>query len=109
MFGKKRAAKRRPPRFQLTDPAGVLLFEGELQDIPLREEMILQKSIEFFDDPSPCYIHRGAVMNRLYMELEDALSPLGKGERMSAGALGEQLCSYLQDGGRLAHIRRLSD
>ena len=106
MFGKKNPVKKRSPRFRLTGRDGALLFEGELSDLPLREEAILKKSEEFFNDPAPCYIHRGAVMSRLYMELGDALSPLEKGERgpIEAEELGEELCGYLQNGEQLASI-----
>lgn len=51
---------------------GQVLYEGKLEALPLREEIILAKSEEFFNDPDPCYIHRGAVSIRLYLELERA-------------------------------------
>lgn len=51
---------------------GQVLYEGKLEGLPLREEIILAKSEEFFNDPAPCYIHRGAVSIRLYLELEKA-------------------------------------
>ncbi len=39
--------------------------------MPLRDELIIKKSIEFYSDDSPCFLHRSAVMKRLYLELED--------------------------------------
>ena len=48
---------------------GKLLYQGELKDIPLKESVILEKSLAFFDDPYPCYIHRSAVRVRLTEEL----------------------------------------
>ena len=48
---------------------GNLLYQGEIKDIPLKESVILQKSVAFFDDPDPCYIHRSAVRVRLTEEL----------------------------------------
>ncbi|MDR2648393.1 MAG: hypothetical protein LBB94_01545 [Clostridiales bacterium] len=48
---------------------GEVLFRGNLMDLPLKEEMILKKSIEFFNDPAPCYIHKGAVTVRLLNEI----------------------------------------
>lgn len=53
--------------------AGNLLYQGHWNDLPLGEEMILQKSVEFFDDPTPCFIHREAVRVRLLAEMEEAL------------------------------------
>lgn len=53
-----------------------LLFQGLWNDIPLDEDIIIQRSIEFFNDPTPCYIHRTAVRVRILEELEKSL--LGK-------------------------------
>lgn len=50
------------------DDMGNIIFERKLTAIPLKEEAIIQKSIEFFNDPEPCMIHRSAVMKRIFME-----------------------------------------
>ena len=46
-----------------------VLYEGPLKDIPIKEDIIIEKSIFYFDDPEPCYIHRNAVKVRLSEEL----------------------------------------
>lgn len=51
-----------------------LLYDGLLKDVPIKEEIILQKSREFFDDPEPCHIHRSAVRTRLTAELQKELT-----------------------------------
>jgi len=48
---------------------GNILFNGSLMDLPIKEEWVIKKSIEFFNDPAPCYIHRGAVTVRLLNEI----------------------------------------
>ena len=53
------------------------VYRGTLTDLPLKEEIILEKSEEFFNDPNPCFIHRSAVRVRLLAELEEAA---GRGE-----------------------------
>ncbi len=50
------------------------LAKMKLTNLPLKESAVLSKSIEFFNDPEPCMIHRGAVMKRLFLEMEDALT-----------------------------------
>lgn len=52
---------------------GKELYSGPLRDLPLREKIIIEKSIQFFDDPEPCHIHRTAVRIRLLAELDEAL------------------------------------
>ena len=32
------------------------VYRGTLTDLPLKEEIILEKSEEFFNDPNPCFI-----------------------------------------------------
>lgn len=51
----------------------VLLFGGGITSLPLQEEFVIKKSLEFFNDESPCFIHRSAVMKRVYVELEEYL------------------------------------
>lgn len=51
-----------------------VLYNGLLKDLPLREEIIIEKSIQFFDDPEPCHIHRNAVSLRLTEEILKELS-----------------------------------
>ena len=38
-------------------------------EIPIKEEVIIERSKMFFNDPEPCYIHRGAVCMRLNEEI----------------------------------------
>lgn len=72
MFFKKEKKKERDEKNIRIVGENGLLYEGKLEELPLREEVILEKSEAFFHDPDPCYIHRGAVSIRLYLELEAA-------------------------------------
>lgn len=60
--------KKKLPSLQLCSH-GHVVYEGFLKDIPLRESIILEKSVQFFNDPEPCHIHRSAVRVRLTEEL----------------------------------------
>lgn len=66
MFFKK---KNPIPKLELYS-CGQQIYNGYLKDIPIREAVILEKSVEFFDDPEPCHIHRGAVRVRLTAEIQ---------------------------------------
>jgi len=64
------------------DSKGNVVLEKKLTSLPLKEEVVINKSVEFFDDPEPCMIHRSAVMKRLYMEIDDFLNDaLRKGRK----------------------------
>lgn len=51
-----------------------VIYQGRWDDLPLSENIIIEKSIDFFNDPEPCYIHRDAVRVRLLAELEAGLN-----------------------------------
>lgn len=66
MFFKK---KNHIPKLELYS-GGEQIYDGFLKDIPIKETVILEKSVEFFNDPEPCHIHRGAVRVRLTAEIQ---------------------------------------
>lgn len=51
------------------DNLGEIIEEKNLTALSLRDESIIEKAIEFFDDPEPCMIHRSAVINRIFAEV----------------------------------------
>ena len=57
-----------------------VLFSGDLMDLPLKDEWVIKKSIEFFNDPEPCFIHRSAVTIRLLNEIWDSAIESGMAE-----------------------------
>ncbi|MDR2094260.1 MAG: hypothetical protein LBP76_01925 [Treponema sp.] len=58
------------PDVQILDGQGAPIFDGPLQDLRFPEKLIIGKSMEFFRDPEPCFIHRSAVASRLAAELD---------------------------------------
>lgn len=54
---------------QISDAHGAILFYGAARDFLLPENSVLQLSMEFFNDPAPCEIHRGAVRERAFQEI----------------------------------------
>ncbi len=73
---------------------GVKVFHGAVKDLPLQEEVVIKKSIEFYDDPEPCFIHRGAVMTRLYEELSQFFET-AKGGEIPVDDIPPPLLGYL--------------
>lgn len=58
---------------RVLDQSGAILYEGLPANLPFPEEVILQKCLLYFNDPKPCYLHRGAVILRLAAEMQQAL------------------------------------
>lgn len=69
MFGKK---GKRQWMLSLRDSAGARLFDDALHRLRVPEACILAMSLEFFDDPEPCEIHRSAVIMRGLEEIRMA-------------------------------------
>lgn len=70
--------QKKPVLYARLKRNGSILYSGKWNALPLAEEVILQKSVEFFDDAEPCYIHRNAVRVRLMAELEDMRAEEGR-------------------------------
>jgi len=62
---------------------------------------VLGLSLELYNDPEPCMIHRGAVLKRIYMQIIDALE--GRGVQ-PASSLPRELCRCLDAYGGAAVV-----
>lgn len=69
--------KQKKKRYLTVKLDNTVLYEGLWDNLPLTEEIIIQKSVEFFDDKEPCAIHRGAVQIRLLAELDKLMADAG--------------------------------
>lgn len=66
--------KRKKKRYIKVTLDTDVLYDGLWDNLPIAKDIIIQKSIEFFNDKEPCAIHRGAVQIRLIAELDNMLS-----------------------------------
>lgn len=48
-----------------------IIYDGDIYGLPIKDEEVIAGSIEFFNDPEPCMIHRSAVISRYYMRIEN--------------------------------------
>lgn len=48
--------------------------------LPIKEEVIIQKSIEFFNEPNPCIINRCLCINKIGFELLKQLESIDENE-----------------------------
>ena len=56
---------------RVVDRQGEVLLERFLIKLPLREEKVIEKSIEMFCDSDPCIIHKTYAMKKIYIEIDD--------------------------------------
>ena len=75
MFGRKKKSRRRGVMLILLDRSQREISACPIHEYVLPEEIVLALSVEYFNDPEPCEIHRGAVHNRVMMELMESCAP----------------------------------
>jgi len=91
MRSKEKRKTKGPGRLQLRDAKGMLIFDDRTDRMAVDEKHIIHLSIYFFNDPAPCFIHRGAVLSRVFGELEEVLG----NEWMEIGKLDEMIRKHL--------------
>ncbi len=60
-------------KITLFDEEGKKLLEEGSIHLPIKENFIIMKSKEYFNDPEPCIIHRTAVLNLIGGEISKLL------------------------------------
>jgi hypothetical protein len=73
---------------------GAILFEGPLNELRFPEKLVIAKSVLFFDDPEPCFIHRSAVVARLFAEINLLLEAKSK---IPLAELSESCSGYFDE------------
>lgn len=46
-----------------------IIFKGNILDIPIKDDFIIQKSIDVFDDDDPCIIHKSYIVKQFVDDL----------------------------------------
>jgi len=60
----------------------VVLFNDKLINLPLKEKVIIDKSILYYNDPSPCFIHRSSIVKKMLYNFQTYIeSQLLEGKR----------------------------
>jgi hypothetical protein len=58
---------------KITAADGSVIFCGLITELPLREDYIITKSIERFNESEPCIIYRTSIAKRFYLQLFEKL------------------------------------
>ncbi|MBO5488389.1 MAG: hypothetical protein J5972_00605 [Eubacterium sp.] len=74
-------------------PDGETIFSGAFNELPVREDYIIAKSIELYNEPEPCIIYRTHISKKLYLDLLDRFP--GKPQKGMSISLGD--CPELAD------------
>lgn len=89
-------------RIIIRDRFDIPIYQGDISDIGLTKSLVIQKSIEWYNDPTPCYRHRDAVKSRIvldvlnYLQKQKALG-INKTYISSIPATVRQCFNYYKD------------
>ena len=55
---------------------GSRLFKGNVMNMPIKKDAVIEGSIELFDDDDPCIIHQSYVIKKFVEKMSDYASEL---------------------------------
>lgn len=55
---------------KIINSEGITVFSGNILDLPLKNDYVIKRSIELFDDADPCIIHRSYVIRKVVDEIK---------------------------------------
>lgn len=58
---------------RISDASGETIYDGPFNELPVKEEYIIKKSVELYQEPEPCIIYRTHILKKLYLEMLDAV------------------------------------
>jgi hypothetical protein len=84
------------PLLVLYDSDKMELFKNFVEKLPVREDLIIAKSLEYFNDDAPCFLHRSAVLQRLFAELDHYFSGFSAIENIPIGDIRGDIADILR-------------
>lgn len=74
-----------------------IICKEKLTSLPLKEECLISKSIELFNDCEPCIIHRTFVMKKIFFEIDEYLSNISKekGNELNIESVQSGIINYI--------------
>lgn len=70
MFKKKNKKKKRH-NVTIYDNKHNIIHQGDITLLPIRDDCIIKLSIEYYNDPEPCMIHRSSILSSIYCKFID--------------------------------------
>ena len=95
-----------PAFLQLRDAEGSIIYDGRIDRMMVEEKHVIELSILFYNDPEPCFIHRGAVLSRIFGEIEAALNNEWRTIDQLSANINKHLSMYAARDARVVRKRK---
>lgn len=84
-------------KIEIKNTKNDVVYKGDILDLPIKEEYIIQKSIEMFDDDDPCIIHRSYVVKEIVNGLLTEVKENSSKEIKLSKYRNEDICIDIPD------------
>ena len=103
---KHRETALSPARLQLREAEGSVIYDGRIDRMIIAESHVIELSVQFYNDPEPCFIHRGAVLSRIFGEIEAALDEEWRAIDQLNASIKKHLSMYAARDARVVRKRK---
>lgn len=76
---------------EIKNKDGAVVYHGPMNELPIKEEYMIAKSMELYQEPEPCVIYRTHIAKKLYLNIYENLEKRLKKEEY---ALCDDLWEY---------------
>ncbi|WP_425449672.1 hypothetical protein [Dethiothermospora halolimnae] len=84
-------------KIKVMDDKDNIMFDDNSLHLPIKEEYIIEKSIELFNDPELCVIHRSAVIYNIGNQITKNLSEEMNLDKEESLIQWDQLPTHIKD------------
>ncbi|HEY5561978.1 MAG TPA: hypothetical protein VIK72_09545 [Clostridiaceae bacterium] len=89
------------------DKRNVVVRSCKITSLPINEQIIISKSIKFYNDPEPCFIHRSALIKIIIIEMDEYFYSMSKEgiDEIKFSVFREKFMDTLEIGKEVESIR----
>ncbi len=71
------------------------IYLGKIENLPIKEEVIIRESIELFGDDDPCIIHRSYIIKKVLFQFIEEADRVKPGNSVKLSAISNEIISKL--------------
>ncbi|RDY32213.1 hypothetical protein [Lachnotalea glycerini] len=72
-----------------------IIYKGKIENIPIKEHIIIEQSILQFGDDDPCIIHRSYVIKKILIEFLKEINSHMNGKKLILNHINKEMIEQL--------------
>lgn len=69
------------------------VYSGKIENLPIKEEVLISESIELFGDDDPCIIHRSYIIKKILFQFIKEADSVKSGNSVNLSAISNETIS----------------